>query len=59
LEEVLGLLQHRQNGETNVAPWSRVVFVIGMAYDDQTDLVSLAVKECELFGIIRFHVTQN
>jgi hypothetical protein len=59
LEEVLGLSPERQSDKKNVAPWSGVVFVIGMAYYDQTHLVSLVVKECELFGMTRFHVTQN
>jgi pyruvate/2-oxoacid:ferredoxin oxidoreductase beta subunit len=59
LEEVLGLSQEKQSDETNVALWSGVVFVIGMSYYDQTDLVSLVVKECELFGMTKIHVTHN
>lgn len=59
MEEVLGLSQERQSDETNVAPWSGVVFVIEMAYYNETDLVSLAVKECEIFDMTRFHIKQN
>jgi len=55
----LGLSQEKQSDETNVVLWSGVVFVMGMSYYDQTDLVSLVVKECELFDMTKIHVTHN
>jgi hypothetical protein len=43
----------------NVALWLRVVSVAGMAFQEQTDFVSLVVKKREFLGMTRFHVTQN